>query len=164
MPPEGEDPVRVRTEIRWRNATATVAIPEVFFYSTGVYIPVTYRTLPARPPARQAETEEEEQRQTAQSYHPTDPAKKRPAESVRKVNSIPRLLWLAQIVQFGVSGVFFVKAGHGHQNGAAWDDAGASHAATGSSVPINGATGDTSVTPARGGRCPVLIWLMAGGP
>jgi hypothetical protein len=36
------------------------------------------------------------------------------AESVRKVNSIPRLHWLAQIVQFGVSGVFLVKAGHGH--------------------------------------------------
>ena len=66
------------------------------------------------------------------------------AELVRKVSSIPRLHWLAQIVQFGVSGVFLVKAGHGHQNGAAWDDAGASHAATGSSVPINGATGDTS--------------------
>jgi hypothetical protein len=89
---------------------------------------------------------------------------RRIAESVRKVNSIPRLHWLAQIVQFGVSGVFLVKAGHGHQNGAAWGDAGASHAATGSSVPINGATGDTSVTPARGGRCPVLIWLMAGVP
>jgi hypothetical protein len=49
IPPDGEDPVRVRTEIRWRNATATVAIPEVFCYSTGIYIPVTYRTLPARP-------------------------------------------------------------------------------------------------------------------
>jgi hypothetical protein len=68
IPPEGEDPVRVGTEIRWRNATATVAIPEVFFYSTGVYIPVTYQTLPARPLARRAETEEEEQRETAQSF------------------------------------------------------------------------------------------------
>ncbi len=68
IPPEGEDPVRVRTEIRWRNATATVAIPEVFFYSTGAYVPVTYQTPPARPPARRAGTEEEEQRETAQSF------------------------------------------------------------------------------------------------
>jgi hypothetical protein len=67
FPPEGEDPVRVRTEIQWRNATATVTIPEVFFYSAGVYIPVTYQALPARPPARRAETKEEEERETAQS-------------------------------------------------------------------------------------------------
>ncbi len=67
IPPQGEDPVVVRPEILWQNPTATVAIPEVFFYSNGVYIPVTYRTLPAPPPARRAETEEEEQRETAQS-------------------------------------------------------------------------------------------------
>jgi hypothetical protein len=68
IPPQGEDPVVVRPEILWQNPTATVTIPEVFFYSTGVYIPVTYRTLPARPPARRAETEEEEQRETTQSF------------------------------------------------------------------------------------------------
>lgn len=68
IPPQGEDPLVVRPEILWQNPTAAVAIQEVFFYSTGVYIPVTYRTLPARPPARQAETEEEEQRETAQSF------------------------------------------------------------------------------------------------
>lgn len=68
IPPQGEDPVVVRPGILWQNPTATVAIPEVFFYSTGVYIPVTYQTLPARPPARRAETEEEEQRETAQSF------------------------------------------------------------------------------------------------
>jgi hypothetical protein len=68
MPPGGEDPVRVRADIRWRNPTATVSIPAVFFYSAGVYIPVTYRTLPARPPARRAETEEEEQRETTQEF------------------------------------------------------------------------------------------------
>jgi hypothetical protein len=68
IPPQGEDPVVVRPEILWQNPTATVTIPEVFFYSTGAYIPVTYRTLPARPPARRAATEEEEQRETAQSF------------------------------------------------------------------------------------------------
>ena len=76
IPPEGEDPVRVRTEIRWRNAAAAVTIQEVFFYSTGVYIPVTYRTLPARPPARQAETEEHDTKR--KRHHPIDPAEKRP--------------------------------------------------------------------------------------
>jgi hypothetical protein len=68
IPPQGEDPVVVRPGILWQNPTATVTIPEVFFYSTGVYISVTYQTLPARPPARRAETEEEEQRETAQSF------------------------------------------------------------------------------------------------
>ena len=68
IPPQGEDPVVVRPGILWQNPTATVAIPEVFFYSTGAYVPVTYQTLPARPPARRAETEEEEQRETAQSF------------------------------------------------------------------------------------------------
>ncbi len=67
IPPQGEDPVVVRPEILWQNRAAAVAIPEVYFYSTGVYLPVTYRTLPARPPARRAQTEEEEQRETAQS-------------------------------------------------------------------------------------------------
>lgn len=67
-PPQGEDPVVVRPGIRWQNPTATVTIPEVFFYSTGVYIPVTYQTLPARPPASRAETKEEEQRETEQSF------------------------------------------------------------------------------------------------
>jgi hypothetical protein len=68
IPPHGEDPVVVRPEILWQNPTATVSIPEVFFYSAGVYIPVTYQTLPARPRARVAETEEEEQRETAQAF------------------------------------------------------------------------------------------------
>jgi hypothetical protein len=52
IPPEGEDPVRVRTEIRWRNATATVAIPEVFVYSTGICFGVDYRTIEVPPPPR----------------------------------------------------------------------------------------------------------------
>jgi hypothetical protein len=68
FPPQGEDPVVVRPGIRWQNPTATVTIPEVFFYSTGVYIPVTCQTLPARPSARPAETKEEEERETAQSF------------------------------------------------------------------------------------------------
>jgi hypothetical protein len=68
IPPHGEDPIVLRPGILWRNPTATVAIPEVFFYSAGVYLPVTYRTLPARPPAGRAETEEEEQRETAQEF------------------------------------------------------------------------------------------------
>jgi hypothetical protein len=68
IPPQGEDPVVVRPGILWQNPAATVAIPEVFFYSTGVYIPVTYRALSAPPPARRAETEEEELRETTQSF------------------------------------------------------------------------------------------------
>ena len=60
-PPEGEDPVRVRTEILWRNATATVAIPEVFVYSTGIYFGVDYRTTDVPPPAR-GETLEDRRR------------------------------------------------------------------------------------------------------
>jgi hypothetical protein len=62
IPPEGEDPVRVRTEIRWRNATATVAIPEVFFYSTGIYFGVDYRTIEVPPPPRR-ETPQDRRRQ-----------------------------------------------------------------------------------------------------
>jgi hypothetical protein len=68
IPPQGEDPVVVSTEVLWQNPTATVTIPEVFFYSTGVYIPVTYRPLAAPSPARQTETEEEQDPQPEEPF------------------------------------------------------------------------------------------------
>ncbi len=61
IPPQDEDPVRVTTAIRWRNATATIAIPEVLVYSTGVYFAVDYQTLEVRPPTLPQTLEERRQ-------------------------------------------------------------------------------------------------------
>ena len=48
-PPGNEDPVEVTTDIRWSNPTGTVSIPKAYVYSTGVYFPVSYRTVGSPP-------------------------------------------------------------------------------------------------------------------
>jgi hypothetical protein len=55
----------------WQNPTATVAIPEVFFYSTGVFIPVTFRPLDVTP-ARPAQAEVEQDGQAEHSFSRMD--------------------------------------------------------------------------------------------
>jgi hypothetical protein len=69
IPPEGEDPVRVRADIRWRDATATVTIPEVLVYSPGMYFAVEYRTLhaPSPPPPERRKASEERRREAEES-------------------------------------------------------------------------------------------------